>query len=183
MQNTVPTISHRHQDASRFGALIRDSDWSKQLDPDRERPPSEKVLLEQIYEDLAALHGVTVGQLQDGTLDYHAFNWDHNPYTMGAFAQFAPGEFSTFFADIVLSAGNGRFHFGGEVASHHHAGVVGALDSAVRVVKEILFLDFPDLIPKFQDEFGRSSVFKDGKSEEEQFVRGLFSRQLEKAGF
>ena len=182
-QDVEPTIYYRQQHATRLGPLIQDSDWSKQLDPDRERPLSEQVLLEQIYGDLAALHGVAVEQLQDETLDYHAFDWGHNPYTMGAFVASVPGQLSTFFPDIVESAGYGRFHFAGEAASPHYGWVAGALDSAVRVVKEILFWDFPHLISKFHDEYGRSSGFNDAKSEEEQFVRGLFSKELEKVGF
>jgi hypothetical protein len=57
---------------------------------------------------------------------------------MGAFAQFAPGQFSTLYADILQPAGrHGNFHFAGELASHHHAWVSGALDSATRVVGHI----------------------------------------------
>ncbi|KAF7357173.1 L-amino acid oxidase 1 [Mycena sanguinolenta] len=169
-----------HQDASRFGALIQNPDWSEQLDPDRKRPRSEQVLLEQIYEDLATLHGVTVDWLREQTLDYHAFDWYHNPYTMGAFAHFAPGQFSLLFSDIVQPAGSGRFHFAGEVASYHHAWVAGALDSATRVVREILRLDLPCLLPKLKE---RSLVFSDEAHAESQFVRGLLSKELEGAGF
>ena len=183
MQNAEPTISHRQQDAFRFGALIRDSDWSKQLDPDREPPPSEKVLLEQIYADLAALHGVTVETLREETLDYHAFDWYHNPFTMGAYAEFSPGQYGTLFPDIVQPASHGRFHFAGEVASHHHAWVAGALDSAVRVVDEILNWDLWHLIPDFRSKYGTSSVFSDVKKAEEQFVKGLLSTQFEERGF
>jgi monoamine oxidase len=76
--NAKLTVSHRHQDASRFG--------------------------------LATLYGLgmTVEYLRKETLDYHAFDWYHNPYTMGAFAHFAPGQFNTFFNDIVHPAGHGR---------------------------------------------------------------------------
>jgi len=85
-----------NQDGARYGALIQNPEWS-QLDPDRKRPQSEQILLEQIYGDLAVLHGVTVDWLRKETLDYHAFNWYHSPYTMGAFAHFTPGQFSNFF--------------------------------------------------------------------------------------
>jgi monoamine oxidase len=172
-----------HQDASRFGALIQNPDWSEKLDPNRKRPLSEQVLLDQIYGDLAALHGVTVDYLRKETVDYHAFDWYHNPYTMGAYAHFAPGQFGTLFTDIVHPAGYGRFHFAGEVASHHHGWTAGALDSAKRVVSEILRWDLPAMIPKFQEECGRSSVFSDEHSAEAHFIKGLFSKELEKAGF
>ena len=181
MHNAEPIISRRHQDASRFGALIQNPDWSEQLDPDRKRPWSEQVLLDRIYEDLAALHGVTIDWLREQTLDYHAFDWYHNPHTMGAFAHFGPGQFSTFFADIVQPAAHGRFHFAGEVASHHHAWIAGALDSAVRVVNEIIRWDFPIWHAKFREEHGRSLVFSDEKSAQALFVRGLFSEELKEA--
>ncbi|KAJ7191559.1 L-amino acid oxidase 1 [Mycena pura] len=171
-----------HQDANRFGALIKNSDWSKQLDPDRERPASEKVLLEQIYGDLASLHGLPVEWLREQSLDYHAFDWYHNPFTMGAFAHYGPGQFSTFFADIVQPAAFGRFHFAGEVASAHHAWIAGALDSAERVANEILFMDCPFLFRDFREHHPRSTVFSDEKAAEAHFVRGLFSDGLEKVG-
>jgi hypothetical protein len=59
-------------------------------------------VLDQIYEDLATLHGpeITVDDFRKETLDYYAFDWYHNPYAMGAFAHFASGQFSTF-SDIV----------------------------------------------------------------------------------
>jgi len=174
-------ISQRQQDASRYGALIHNPDWSKQPDPDRERPPSEQVLLDQIYGDLAALHGVTKKSLQSETLDYHAFTWYQNPYTMGAYAHFAPGQASTFFADIVQPAARGRFHFAGEVTGFHHPWVAGALDSAGRVVNEILRWDFPIWFPKFKVE--ESLVFSDEENAEKLFVRGLFSKELEEVGF
>ncbi|KDR69964.1 hypothetical protein GALMADRAFT_145015 [Galerina marginata CBS 339.88] len=131
--------------------------------------------------DLTALHDVDESQLRKDTLDYHAFDWYHNPYTTGAYAHFAPGQYSTFFADIVQPAAYGRFHFAGEVASHHHAWVAGALDSAVRVVDEILNWDFPFLRSNFKNTHGRSLIFRDDKTADEHFVRGLFSKELEEA--
>jgi hypothetical protein len=52
----------------------------------------------------------------------------------------------------------------------------------MRVVDEIICWDLPILIPKFRKEFGRSVVFSDEKSADEQFVRGVFSQELEEAG-
>jgi len=172
-----------YQDASRFGSLIEKSDWSEdRRDPKRPTPPTEKILLEQIYGDLAALHGVEVGWLRNETLDYHAFDWYHNPYTMGAFAHFAPGQFDTFFDDLVRPAGRGRFHFAGELASAHHAWVAGALDSANRVVEEIIRLDFPGGAHAFEEKYGLSEVFSNDDVAEQQFLSGCFSVELEKAG-
>ncbi|KIK52442.1 hypothetical protein GYMLUDRAFT_180149 [Collybiopsis luxurians FD-317 M1] len=168
-----------NQDASRFGSLIINPDWSEQLDPDRTRPRSEKQLLDLIYKDLAVLHGVSIDQLRGDTLDYHVFDWYHNPYTMGAYAHFGPGQYSTLWPDIVQPAGYGRFHFAGELASANHAWVAGALDSAVRVVNEIVYWDFPAWIPTFNERHGRSSVFIDDESAHKYLVKGLFSKELE----
>ena len=161
--------------------MIKNPDWSEQLQPGRPKPASEEVLLDQIYGDLATLHGVTTDWLRAQTLDYHAFDWYHIPFTMGAFAHFAPGQFSTFLADIVSPASEDRFHFAGEVASHHHGWVGGALDSAVRVVNEIIRLDMRAEYGAFRDQYGLSSVFSDEQVAKEQFLRGLVSRQLEEA--
>jgi len=106
------------------------------------------VLLDQIYQDLAVLHTPNNSNPEDvkqfknmliqDTLDFHAFDWYHNPFTIGAFAQFMPGQFSTLYADILQPAGRyGNFHFAGELASHYHAWVAGALDSATRVASHI----------------------------------------------
>jgi hypothetical protein len=61
------------------------------------------------YQDLAVLHTPNKSKPEEveafkkmlirDTLDFHAFDWYHNPFTMGAFAQFAPGQFSTLYAD------------------------------------------------------------------------------------
>lgn len=93
-------------------------------------------------------------KLINDTLDFHAFDWYHNPYTMGAFAQFTPGQFSTLYADILQPAGrHGNFHFAGELASHHHAWVAGALDSAIRAVGHIE-----------QDQYSKTKWEKNGPS-------------------
>lgn len=137
------------QDAARFGSLMRNTESrSEQPKPDRSRTPWERILLDQIYQDLAVLHTPDNSNPEDvkafkqmliqDTLDFHAFDWYNNPFTMGAFAQFTPGQFSTLYADILQPAGfYGNFHFAGELASHHHAWVAGALDSAARVACHI----------------------------------------------
>ncbi|KIK52447.1 hypothetical protein GYMLUDRAFT_180125, partial [Collybiopsis luxurians FD-317 M1] len=170
-----------NQDASRFGSLIENPDWSEQLDPNRTPPPSEKQLLYLIYKDLAVLHDVSIDQLHNDTLDYHVFDWYHNPYTMGAYAHCGPGQFSTLWPDIVQPASYGRFHFAGELASAKHAWLSGALDSAVRVVNEILYMDLPMLVSKFSEEHGRSSMFSDDESAYKYLVKGLVSKELEEA--
>ncbi|KXN90704.1 hypothetical protein AN958_03989 [Leucoagaricus sp. SymC.cos] len=168
------------QDATRFGALIKNSDWTKQLDPARVRPQSEEVLLEQIYQDLAVMHTPDnfdseevkkfKETLIEDTLDYHTFDWSRSPFTMGAFAEFHPGQFSTLFADILQPAGVfGNFHFAGELASHHHGWVGGALDSAMRVVEQIVM----DLGLGLTSDKDRSLVFDSQTSADEWHLWGM----------
>ncbi|PPQ75098.1 hypothetical protein CVT24_010061, partial [Panaeolus cyanescens] len=168
------------QDAARLGSLIKTPDWENVLNPNRRTPPSEEVLLRVIYEDLAILHDVTVEQLRADTLDYHAFDWYGNPYTMGAFAMFSPGQYDTFYKSILGPAARGRFHFAGEVASAHHAWIAGALDSALRAVREVIRLDFSPYLDSFKETNGVSAVFRDEAQEEVHYKASLFAAALEK---
>lgn len=127
------------------------------------------------------MHGVLVDHLCKNTLDYHMFDWYQNLYTGGTFVHFAPGQFSTFFSDIVQPTGYGRFHFAGKVVSHHHAWVAGALDSVVCTVDKVLLWDFMPWEPYFKNQHGRSYVFKDDQGAAQQFVKGLFLWELEAA--
>jgi len=77
--------------------------------------------------------------LIEDTLDFHAFDWYHNLFTMGAFAQFSPGQFSTLYADILLPTGcYGNFHFAGELDSHHHAWVA-VISTRARVLEDLIY--------------------------------------------
>ena len=80
---------------------------------------------------------------------------------MGTFANFAPGQYSTFFADILQPTSYGRFHFAGDVASHHNGGAAEALDITVRVVNEVIRLVFRSWDREFREKYGVSAVFRD----------------------
>jgi hypothetical protein len=60
-------------------------------------------------------------------------------FNTGAFAFFGPGQFKNLYPEVTKPIG-GRFHFAGEATSIHHAWVVGALNSAMRIVIEIVSL-------------------------------------------
>jgi hypothetical protein len=95
-----------------------------------------------------------------------------------------PGQFSTMYPDILQPCTRGRFHFAGELASHSHAWVAGALDLAVRAVDaEIICMDFLNLLDKFEKNNGRSSVFSNRESADQLFIRGLYSKETEAVGF
>lgn len=62
------------QDAERLGSLMKGDGTASQ------------VLIDMVFRDLAAVHGVTVQWLRqfytDG--DYFAWDWNHDPLTMGS---------------------------------------------------------------------------------------------------
>jgi hypothetical protein len=162
--NVVDIPLHRDQDASRLGSLINSKDWDsrEQRHPELKLSAgdSERFLLEQIYEDLAALHGQTPEWYESETLDYYAFDWSHNGYTMGAYVYPGPGHFSALYPSIVKPAARGRFHIGGEAASKRQTWVAGALDSAWRCVYEILVQERSPKLADFLERYGENENTK-----------------------
>jgi len=65
-----------------------------------------------------------------------SWSWDDHPYSGGAFAWFMPGQHSSLHGHIVEPAG--KIYFAGEHASLTHTWMQGALESAVRNVREML---------------------------------------------
>ncbi|KDR71802.1 hypothetical protein GALMADRAFT_74617 [Galerina marginata CBS 339.88] len=179
-----------NQDAFRFGALVDPKDWggnqevdSASLHPDRPRTASEEFLLNQIYDDLAEIHGQSAGWYRKQTLDYYAYDWYHNRYTMGGYAFFGPGQFSDLYLEITKPAADGYLHFGGEAASCHHAWVAGALDSAWRCVWEILAKDgTQEQKQEFQTKYGAKKEFDNAETATLQYYRGVYANSLEKPG-
>ncbi|MFO1482961.1 MAG: FAD-dependent oxidoreductase [Verrucomicrobiaceae bacterium] len=64
------------------------------------------------------------------------WSWDRHPWSGGAFAWFNPGQQSTLHRHLLEP--EGRIHFAGEHASLAHTWMQGALESALRAVKEVL---------------------------------------------
>ncbi|KAI0951722.1 hypothetical protein AcV7_007740 [Taiwanofungus camphoratus] len=115
-------------------------------------------LKEILLRDLAAVHGFDPIQgvefLKEQWVAHHAWSWTNDPYTMGAYGFFGPGQFANVYQNLTRPAAKGRLHFGGETVSTRHAWVVGALDASWRTVREILNSSYPHLIPKFEQEWG-----------------------------
>lgn len=65
-----------------------------------------------------------------------AWSWDRHPWSGGAFAWFNPGQHSALHRHLLEP--EGRIHFAGEHASLAHTWMQGALESALRVVKDVL---------------------------------------------
>ncbi|CAE6452533.1 unnamed protein product [Rhizoctonia solani] len=114
------------QDAATMGSLMQGEGSF-----DNER------LKKAILRDLADVHDVELGFLEDQIQSIYPFDWAHNPKTMGAYAFFGPGQFSTLYKSLTRCAAGGRLHFAGEAISTCHAWVAGALESAERVAGQI----------------------------------------------
>ena len=130
------------QDAQRLSALISKKDQKR-----------DEELKEIIFNNLALLHspqkdGKTDPEayktnyklIKDLYMTHHAYDWAADPFMSGAFAHFGPGQFSRMYPDIITPSAGGRLFIIGEAASKHHAWVVGALESAVRGVYQLLNL-------------------------------------------
>ncbi|KAK6539298.1 hypothetical protein TWF694_009531 [Orbilia ellipsospora] len=112
------------QDALRLSSYLHDSKGLESL---------KRIVLT----DLSKTHNVTYEYLEDLYVDMHAYSWYDSPYSVGGFALFTPSQFSTIMPRIATPVQN-RIFFAGEALSSGHAWVIGALNSAVRAVAELL---------------------------------------------
>jgi len=145
------------QDATRVASLVN-----------RASPADEEELVELILQDLARLHaksGITYQKLRDAyTGEHHAYSWSHDPNTAGAFALFAPGQYSNFYPYLSRPAADSKFHIVGEAASAHHAWIVGALDSAHAAVYRFLHrFGLTDAIQTLEDKWGKVDELETGR--------------------
>ncbi|KAI9768111.1 MAG: hypothetical protein M1839_004192 [Geoglossum umbratile] len=115
------------QDALRIGSLIRPNS-----------PEGEDELKELMLQGLARLHNISYDTIKPLYITHHAWDWYQNPYTMGAYADFNPAQFSTLYPYLSRPAASGLLHFAGEAMSAHHAWIVGALESGYRAVDHFL---------------------------------------------
>lgn len=114
-------------------------------------------------------------------IDYYAYDWCDNPFTVGAFASFGPGQFKNLYPSVSKPASDGYLHFGGEVASYHHGWIAGALDSAWRCVYEILAKSGTDEQKElFRTRYGNLKEFDDVYTAAGQYFRGIYANSLEK---
>ncbi|KIO31929.1 hypothetical protein M407DRAFT_4819 [Tulasnella calospora MUT 4182] len=139
----IASYSRTH-DALRLGALISAGEKCKDQVKDL------------ILRDLAAIHNMRYEDLEEQYIDHFGWDWQHDEYTQGAFTFFGPGEFSTIYKSLTRPAANGHIHFAGEALSVRHAWVVGALDSAWRAVKEVLWVSHPEKLPEFETKWGNN---------------------------
>jgi len=149
------------QDALRIGGLCNGRDH-----------PDEQFLIDSILGDLSALHGVTVKTLTDELKDWCAFDWYSDPFTLGAFALFGPGQFGNIYPAFDQGVAGGRLLFAGEALSEQHAWVEGALDSAYAAVHKMLIgADRPKLLEKLEANWGNPNLSKADADEENSLSR------------
>ncbi len=132
------------QDASRMGSMI-----------ERNSPEGEERLKELLFNNLALLHSTkesydeVYATIRDDYITHHAYNWYHDPYSVGAFAFFGPWQFKEVYPDLTTPSADGKLIIVGEAASTHHAWVVGALESALRGVYQFL-TRYASLYPEYK---------------------------------
>lgn len=122
------------QDASRMASMVNDVNSAYPHIPDKGDP-----IVQQCLKDLALLWKpwdttITLDYLQDLYLDHHAWAWSHDPWTAGAFALFAPGQFKNLYPKFLKPLCGNKLMVCGEAISAHHAWISGALDSAYNAV-------------------------------------------------
>ncbi|KAH6912095.1 hypothetical protein BKA70DRAFT_825599 [Coprinopsis sp. MPI-PUGE-AT-0042] len=125
------------------------------------------VLLDVVLRNLATVHQMDVDELRKEYVNHHAWNWNHDAWTGGAFAFFGPGQYEYLYQALNLPAADGRLQWAGELLSIRHAWIVGALDSAWTACLRYLILTGADdkMFKKFYDHWDVNSEWHDGKQQ------------------
>jgi len=109
--------------------------------------PEEKILLDIVMRDLAAVHNVPVDNLWSEYEDYYPWDFYRDQFQLGAFCQFGPGQFKNTYPYLTQPASRQqRLHFAGDATSTFHGWVAGALNSGWRAVLGLL-QSHPELNP------------------------------------
>jgi monoamine oxidase len=84
--------------------------------------------------DLELVHGYP-GGLTRACIGGMSHSWAEDEFTSGAFAQFEPDQFVKLFPAVWQP--EGRIHYAGEHTSLRHGWIEGAVESGIRVAKEV----------------------------------------------
>jgi monoamine oxidase len=130
-----PADNAAAQDASvsaQPATLLASYTWGQQARRLAAVPHAERAQV--VLENLAKVHP----QLQQPgmVLQTASMAWDNHPYSSGAFAWFSPGQHETLYQHLISP--EGRLFFAGEHASLTPTWQQGALESAQRVLKQLL---------------------------------------------
>ncbi|KAG5650548.1 hypothetical protein H0H81_011863 [Sphagnurus paluster] len=124
------------QDSQRMGGLMKGRGT-----------PEEKILLDLVIRDLAAVHNLKPEVLWDEYEDYFPWDFYRDQFQLGAFCQFGPGQFKNTYPHLTQPASRQqRLHFAGDATSTFHGWVAGALNSGWRAVMGLL-QNHPELNP------------------------------------
>jgi monoamine oxidase len=77
------------------------------------------------------IHPGLTSNFEGGT----SFSWDHDPFSLGSWAYYAPGEMTTIFPHVARP--EGRLHFAGEHTSALMGTLEGAAQSGIRAASEV----------------------------------------------
>jgi monoamine oxidase len=115
------------QDATRMASLVRDYTV---VAPEKDDPIVTLCLqnLAMLWKDRIKSADL-FKDLSDMYMTHHAWAWENDPYTGGAFALFGPGQFKNLYPNFLRLQCDGRFAMCGEALSAHHAWIAGAFDS------------------------------------------------------
>ena len=151
------------QDATRIASLV--PDYTK-VQPKKDDP-----IVTLCLKNLATLWSDTPSydDLYGMYMSHHAWAWEHDPWTGGAFALFAPGQFKNIYPDFqTLFCGN-KLAMCGEALSAHHAWISGALDSAyIKMIMWLIAKGRLDDVAKLQ---AQDSPFADPEEMDEELVK------------
>jgi len=125
------------QDATRMASLV--PDYSQ---PDRQ-PKKEDAIVTLCLNNLVTLwkdqpYRPSFKDLSDMYVGHHAWAWEHDPWTGGAFALFGPGQFANVYPLFLGLQCENKLALCGEALSAHHAWISGALDSAYQQLYHFL---------------------------------------------
>jgi monoamine oxidase len=93
-------------------------------------PPDERIRWAVEYMD--KVHPGLKQNIEGGT----SVCWDDDPWSLGAWAYYAPGEMTTLFPHVAKP--EGRVHFAGEHTSGLGATLEGAVQSGIRAANEVM---------------------------------------------
>lgn len=120
------------QDATRMASYV--PNYSR-ITPRKEDP-----IVTLCLQNLAKLwsNSPSFDELEKMYMSHHAYAWEHDPWTGGAFALFGPGQFKNVYPEFQGLFCKDKLALCGEALSAHHAWISGALDSAYVKVNAFL---------------------------------------------
>lgn len=122
-----------HVFPSGLGVLLASYTFSD--DADFFVPLSEEKCVDVVMDDLSEIHNVSKSYLRSVCNRHVVQKWALDKFSMGAFAQPTPYQFTQLFE--ALKQNEGRVYFAGEYTTHPHAWIDSAMKTAIRAASGI----------------------------------------------